>query len=91
MVNEGVQPDVSKFLRDIYGDQQRQDFHHLNKEVPTDYEQLKTIATEKIDLLNKVESLIWKNEHTENGMKVEYQQYWEIENGYYKTYLRLDP
>lgn len=86
-----VQPDVSNILEDIYGGQQRHDFHHLNKTVPTDYEELRKIATEKINLLNEVESQVFENEDTAEGLKVKYPQYWEIENGFYKTYLRLDP
>ncbi len=91
MRNENVMPDVSNLLKDIYGGQQRQDFHHLNKTVPTDYEQLRKIATEKINLLNKVESQVFEYENTVTGLKVKYPQYWESNNGFYNTYLRLDP
>jgi len=89
--NADVQPDVSNLLEDIYGGQQRQDFHHLNKTVPTEYEQLRSIATEKIDLLNKVESQVFEYEITERGLKVKYQKYWESTDGFYNTYLRLNP
>ena len=89
--NADVQPDVSNLLEDIYGGQQRQDFHHLNKTVPTEYEQLRSIATEKIDLLNKVESQVFEYEITERGLKVKYPKYWESTDGFYNTYLRLNP
>jgi len=46
MRNENVLPDVGDLLIDIH--QQREDFHHLNKDVPTDYEELRKIATKKI-------------------------------------------
>lgn len=88
---ENVQPDVSELLKDIYGGQQRQDFHHLNKTVPTDYKQLQKIATQKINLLNKVESQIFEYEDTNTGLKVKYQQYWEKKNCLLNAYLRFAP
>jgi len=62
-----VQPDVSGLLRDICGrdPKQRNDFHHLSKDVETSYEQLRAIATEKIDLLNKVESQVFEYHYDE--------------------------
>ena len=87
----GVKPDVGKILCDIYGGQQRQDFHHLNKAIPTDYEQLRQIATEKINLLNKVESQVFEYKNTNKGLKFKYQKYWEIINGQANTYLRFNP
>ena len=88
--NENVQPDVSNMLEDIYGGQQRQDFHHLNKTVPKEYEQLRIIATEKINLLNKVESQVFEYEVIKGRLKVKYPQYWEITNGFYNAYLRFE-
>lgn len=88
--NENVQPDVSNMLEDIYGGQQRQDFHHLNKTIPTEYEQLRTIATEKINLLNKVESQVFEFKVIKGRLNVKYPQYWEITNGLYNTYLRFE-
>ena len=86
--NTDVQPDVSSLLKDIYGGQQRQDFHHLNKTVPTEKGQLRSIATGKIGLLNKVESQVFEYEITEEGLKFKYPKYWEGANG---LYLRFEP
>lgn len=84
--SNNVKPDVSNLLNDIYKD--RRDFHHLNKTVPIEYAKLKEIAKEKIDLLNRVESEIFKFENTKTGMKFRYPKYWETtsENN---VYLRL--
>ncbi|GEM_PF-1938982 len=87
--NEHVQPDVSNLLNGIHGGQQRHDFHHLNKTVPIEYEKLRKIATDKIDLLNRVESQVFEYEITETGLKVKYPKYWEIINGFYNTFLRI--
>jgi hypothetical protein len=86
---KNVQPDVGDLLNEIYGGQQRQDFHHLNETVPTDYEILRSIATNKIDLLNKVESQIFEYEDIGKEMKFKYPQYWEntIESG--NLFLRI--
>ena len=88
---ENIQPDVSSILEDIYGGKQRHDFHHLNKTVPTEYEQLRSIATEKINALNKAESQIFKYDIIDGGLRTEYELYWEKKDGRYDTFLRLDP
>lgn len=86
-----VQPDVSNLLEDIYGGQQRQDFHHLNRNIPTDREELRNIATGKINVLNKAESQIFKFEIIEGGLRPKYELYWEKKDGAYNAFLRLDP
>jgi hypothetical protein len=87
----GAKPDVGKLLNDIYGGQERQDFHHLNKTVPTDYEQLRVIANDKIKLLNMVESQIFAYEYGNNGgIVVKYEVYWEKKEGLYNTYIRFE-
>ena len=91
MKENKVKPDVTKLLIKIYGGQQRNDFHHLNKTVPTEYEQLRSIATEKINTLNKAESQIFKYDIIDGGLRTEYEQYWEKKDGHYDTFLRLDP
>lgn len=90
MEGAGVQPDVRNLLEDIYGGQQRQDFHHLNKTVPIEYEQLQSIATEKIDLLNKAESQIFEYEIIESKPSPKYPLYWETEIGKPNVFLRLE-
>jgi len=88
--NNDVQPDVSNMLEDIYGGQERQDFHHLNKTVPTEYEQLRVMATDKINLLNKVESQVFEYKVIKGKLHVKYPQYWEIKDGLYNVYLRFE-
>jgi hypothetical protein len=90
-IHHKIRIDVSSLLEDIYGGQQRQDFHHLNKTVPIDYEQLRKIATEKINLLNKVESLVFEYEDTSIGWKFKYPKYWESTIGDENMYLRFAP
>jgi len=89
MEAEGVEPDVRNLLEDIYGGQQRNDFHHLNKTVPIEYEKLRSIATDKIDLLNRVESQVFEFEITERGLRYKYPQYWEDTNGSGNVFLRI--
>ncbi len=84
-----VKPDVTKLLIEIHGGQQRNDFHHLNKNVPTDYKQLQSIATGKIDALNKSESQIFDYEEIDGRLKPKYEQYWIKKAGCYSTYLRI--
>lgn len=86
-----VQPDVSNLLEELYGGTQRNDFHHLNKTVPKEYEKLKSIATYQIEVLNRVESQIFAFEYTDGGgIRAKYEQYWEQKNGQYQVNLRLE-
>jgi hypothetical protein len=87
-----VQPDVSNLLDDLYGDErQRHDFHHLNKPVPTKYEELQSIATNKIDLLKKIEYQVFDYEMTGNGLKFKYPKYWENTIGTDNAFLKFSP
>lgn len=86
---EDVQPDVRNLLKDIYGGEQRNDFHHLNKTIPTEYDKLRSIATNKIDLLNQVESKVFEYNITKKGMEYKYPQYWENAIGSNNVFLRL--
>jgi len=86
-----VKPDVTELLIKIYGGQQRHDFHHLNRNIPTDREELRNIATGKIKLLNKAESHIFEYEIIEGGLRPKYELYWEKKGGAYNAFLRLDP
>ena len=89
MKENGVKPDVAELLTKIYGGRQRQDFHHLNKNVPRDYGQLRIIATEKINALNKAESQIFEYDIIRGGLKPKYELYWEKKDGSYNTFLRI--
>jgi len=85
-----VQPDVSDLLKEIYGGQQRNDFHHLNKNVPTEYDELQSIATRKIELLNKVESQVFECKFTDRGLNPKYPKYWSLVDGRYEVFLKFD-
>lgn len=87
---EGIQPDVSHLLKDMYGEQQqRNDFHHLNDTVPMEYEELRSIATDKINLLNNIESQIFECENTKEGLKVKYPKYWDFTDRPYNAFIRI--
>ena len=85
-----VQPDVADLLNSIYGGQQRHDFHHLNNTVPTEYQQLQSMATEKIDTLNKVESQVFEQRYVGGKLWPRYPQYWKTPEGKPNVFLRLD-
>jgi hypothetical protein len=85
-----VMPSVGSLLKRIYGDQQRQDFHHLNKSVPTDFQELKKIATEKIELLNEVESKVWEYKDVDGVIVPKYRKYWIEQDGTNNVYLRFE-
>lgn len=86
---ERIEPFVTGYLVQARG-KDRNDFHHLNKSVPTDFEELRLRAGKKIAAINQAELQIF--EHTMvGGLKPKYEKYWEMEEGRYPVYLRLDP
>ena len=88
LVRERIESFVTDYLVKARG-KDRNDFHHLNKNVPTEYEELKTRAETIIEALNQAELQIF--EHTSvNGIKPKYEKYWVMKDGLYEVYLRLD-
>ena len=91
MREANVQPDVTDLLTSIYGGRQRHDFHHLNKTVPRGHATLRRLATEKVDLLNKVELRVFGFQSTEKGLNPAYPKYWRIVDGKFEVFLKIHP
>lgn len=85
-----VQPDVADLLNSMYGGQQRHDFHHLNPTVPTEYQKLQSIATEKINTLNRFESQVFEQKYVNGMLWQKYPQYWKTPKGQPNVFLRID-
>ena len=89
LADRKIEPLVSSFLKEVWG-KDRNDFHHLNKNVPTELARLKEIAGAKMDALNKAEAEIFAYTVIDGKLQAKYEGYWDKKNDYLNAYLRLE-
>jgi hypothetical protein len=71
--------------------EKRDDYHHLNPTIETDREKLEILAYEKVSLLKKIESEIFKFSIVDGRLVPENSKYWTLQpNGTVPVFLRLD-
>jgi len=70
----------------------RNDYHHLNPNVPTQRTKLQAIAKSKMIALGAVESEVFAFEWVGGAIKPKYPKYWtETNDGLLSVFLRLEP
>ena len=85
-----IKPDCYELWQEIW--KRRQDFHHLNANVPADRAQLQEMAKEKLSALADAESQVFAHDIIDGKLKPKYPKYWSTpKNGMLETFLRLDP
>ena len=85
-----IEPDCSKLFKEIW--KGRNDYHHLNPEIPTERSKLQDIAKSKIITLHKIESNVFDFAWTKDGaISPRYLKYWDIKNGLLNVFLRFEP
>ena len=85
-----IEPDCSKLFKEIW--KGRNDYHHLNPEIPTERSELQDIAKSKIITLHKIESEVFDFAWTKDGaISPRYPKYWDIKNGLLNVFLRFEP
>ncbi len=83
-----------KFISDQVKDyflqiwQTRDDYHHLNPNIETDRQKLESIAREKLDILNKIESDIFAFTLVEGKIRPTNLKYWDIDGDTAEVFLR---
>ena len=86
----GIEPDCSELFKEIW--KGRNDYHHLNPEIPTERSKLQDIAKSKITTLHKIESKVFDFTWTKDGaISPRYSKYWDIANGLLNVFLRFEP
>ena len=84
---------ISKNIRDKFLSlwNKRDDYHHLNSTVETDRRKLEALAYEKISLLNKIETEVFKFSIIDGRLVPENSKYWNLKpDGTAQVFLRLD-
>lgn len=88
-LKDKIHLDWIETLERIWGN--RNDYHHLNPDVPTQKEKLIEIAKDKIVALLDVESKIFAFEWVDGAIKRTHPKYWlETDSGHLNSYLRFE-
>jgi len=70
----------------------RNDYHHLNPNVPTQRTKLQAIAKSKMIALGTVESRVFEFEVIDGAIKPRYPKYWaQTHDGFINAFLRFEP
>ncbi len=85
-----IEPECSEAFKEIW--KGRNDYHHLNPQIPTERSKLQDIAKSKILTLHKIESKVFEFALTKDGaVSPRFPKYWDFnENGTLNVYLRFE-
>jgi len=84
-----IRPDCSELFKEIWKD--RNGYHHLNPENPTDRSKLQDIAKSKIIALHKIESKVFEFTIEDGAVLTRYPKYWDIKDRRVNVFLRFEP
>lgn len=85
-----IKPDCNEFIKEIW--KGRNDYHHLNPNIPIERSKLQDIAKSKIVTLHKIESEVFHFTWTKEGaISPKYPKYWDIKDGLLNVFLRFEP
>ncbi len=84
-----IEPDCHELFKEIW--EGRNDYHHLNPQIPTEKTKLQSIAKTKIVTLHKIESRVFEFKIQDGAILTRYPQYWDIVNGRINAFLRFEP
>jgi len=88
------QKEISNECKEVLGTiwKGRNDYHHLNPNVPTQRTKLQAIAKSKMIALGAVESEVFAFEWVGGAIKPKYPKYWtETNDGLLNVFLRFEP
>ena len=84
-----IPPDCDDLFKEIWKD--RDNYHHLNPNIPTEKSKLQDIAKNKIVALHKIEATVFEFKFGDGSVSPKYPKYWDFnENGMLNVYLRLE-
>jgi hypothetical protein len=88
-VRKSIDDGLKESLLKIW--ERRDDFHHLNSNVPSERQTLENLAKEKTRLLVEVEKNLFEYSYGNDGTLIpKYPKYWNIKEDKMDVFLRLD-
>jgi hypothetical protein len=85
-----IQPDCNTFFKEIW--KGRNDYHHINPSIPTEEDELRGIAKNKIITLHNIEAKVFEFKFGNGAIIPKYPKYWDLsEKGTSNVFLRIDP
>jgi|WetSurMetagenome_2_1015567.scaffolds.fasta_scaffold252392_2 hypothetical protein len=89
--NRKIVPDCTKLFNEVW--KGRNDYHHLNPNIPTERNELQNIAKSKIVALHEIESKVFDFKYTDDGsISIKYPKYWNFDkDGKVNAFLRFEP
>lgn len=87
-----ISEEIINLIEKIRGsNKDRNNYHHLNKEIEQDNKKLEEIAKEKITLLSNLEKKVFEFKTIDGKIELRYPQYWDINEDFTtKSFLRFD-
>lgn len=83
---------ISKDIKDKFLSlwEKRDDYHHLNSTIETDYQKLEALSYEKVLLLKEIESEVFRFSIVDGKLAPENKKYWALQkNGTVPVFLKL--
>ncbi len=84
-----IEPDCNEFFKEIW--KGRNDYHHLNPNIPIERSKLQDIAKSKIVALHNIESKVFEFSIKDGAVLPRYPKYWDIKDGLINVFLRFEP
>lgn len=84
-----ISSDMRDTLLEIWS--KRDDFHHLNEQIPSDRSELEVLSRDKNQALVRIESEIFAFSVNEGRIIAKYPKYWDTKDNYGEVFLRLHP
>jgi hypothetical protein len=85
-----IVPDCAQLFNEVW--KGRNDYHHLNPNIPTERNELQNIAKSKIVALHEIESKVFEFKTIDGALSIRYPKYWDFDkDGNVNAFLRLEP
>jgi len=84
-----IEPDCNELFNEIW--KGRNDYHHLNPNIPIERSKLQDIAKSKMLTLHKIESKVFEFTIIDGAVSPRYPKYWDFKDGFLNVFLRFNP
>ena len=83
-----ITSEIKDYFSQIW--KKRDDYHHLNSNIEIDRQKLESMAREKLDMLNKIESNIFAFTIVEGKIRPVNLKYWDVDGNKTEVFLRCE-